>query len=382
MAHEALRMSQQIHDQNRELKSLIALSNLQFMLRDHEAYATTQRALELARQLGNRSAEADLLLELGSASGMDNLEKQQSYLEAALEICYELDDRKKEVHLLHLIGEQFERSGDYYTQLKEYEEKRLQISQEIGDRLDEAHALMFCGQIAGTYLGDYTRGMVMEEQSAQIWEKMTDLQYPRLRLAQMKIELGHHKKAGEILESIQPTVEQGILDVGRVGYSILWAILHNALGGKSHLESVLDLTGRIHQMAAENLVSRQYQVAASCQASSAHLGLAELAASDDERQSHLGQALQISQQGLDLYNSFGFVRVAECVSEEVFFRHSQALEANNQRDGAAEYLKKAYDEMMRKYDLIPKESPYRKSYLENIRLHRAIQNLYEKAFVK
>jgi hypothetical protein len=45
-------------------------------------------------------------------------------------------------------------------------------------------------------------------------------------------------------------------------------------------------------------------------------------------------------------------------------------------------LKKAYAEMMRKHNLIPEDNPYRKSYLENIRLHRAIQNQYETAFLE
>jgi len=382
MAREALGMAQQINDPDRELKSLMAISRLQFMRRDPEAYAVSERALELARRLGNRSAEVDLLLGLGSASGMDNLEKQQSYLQAALSICHELNDRKQEIHLLHLIGEQFERSGDYHCQLKEYEEKRLQISQEIGDRLDEAHALMFCGQVKGIYLGDYTHGISMEEQSAQIWEEMTDRLYPLLRLAQMKIELGHYKEARQILETIRPTVDQSILDVARVGYSMLWAIFNGTLGGKKHLQTVLELSGSIHQMAVENLVSRQYQIAAGCQASSAHLGLADLATGGEEKQTHYQQALQASQQALDLYQSFGFMRMAECVSEEVFYRHSLSLSANGRKDEAGEYLKKAYVEMMRKHNLIPEDSPYRKSYLENIRLHRAIQNLYETAFLE
>jgi hypothetical protein len=32
----------------------------------------------------------------------------------------------------------------------------------------------------------------------------------------------------------------------------------------------------------------------------------------------------------------------------------------------------AYDEMMRKFDLLPFDSPYRKTFLENIELHREI----------
>jgi hypothetical protein len=35
--------------------------------------------------------------------------------------------------------------------------------------------------------------------------------------------------------------------------------------------------------------------------------------------------------------------------------------------------------MMRKHDLIPPDSPYRKSFLEGIALHREIQDAYQSA---
>jgi class 3 adenylate cyclase/predicted ATPase len=380
MAQEALRLSQQIADADRELKSLIALSQLQFLLRHDDRYTTTERALDLARSLGNRSAEVDLLLALGSASGLDNLEQQQKYLEAALAICYQLEDRKKETHLLHAIGEQFESKGDYFTQLKEYEEQRLQISQEIGDRLEEAHALMFCGQIRGIYLGDYTSGIEMVERSAQIWDKVTDRLYPNLRMAQMLIELERFEEAQEILESIRPTVEQSISDVSRAGYSLVWMLLHNALGGKDQYDYALNTASHIYQMSDENRVSRQYRMVAACITSSAYLGLVALAEDETERSAYLRLAIETSQQAVNIYQQFGFVRVAECVSEEILFYHSQALEANQRREEADEYLRHAYDEMMRKSNFIPEDSPFRISYLENIRLHREIRAHYDARF--
>jgi len=374
MALEALTTSQQIKDRDRELKSLIALSKLQFLMRHNDSYTTTQRALDIARELGNRSAEVDLLLALGSASGLDNLEQSQNYLEAALAICYQLDDRKKEITLLHAIGEQFERIGDYYTQLKEYEEKRLEISQEIGDRLDEAHALMFCGQIRGVYLGDYDDGISLVEKSARIWDKVTERLYPRLRMAQMLIELQRFEEAQDYLETIRPSVEHSIADVSRAGYSLVWAIWHNAQGGKDQLEYALNTVNHIYKMADENKVSRQYRMVAACEASIAHLGLYELAETEEERVEHQSKALEASQQAFEIYQQFGFVRVAECVSEEILFRHSLTLQANQRQVESDTFLKQAYDEMMRKYDLIPKDSPYRKTYMENIRLHRDIQH--------
>jgi hypothetical protein len=67
----------------------------------------------------------------------------------------------------------------------------------------------------------------------------------------------------------------------------------------------------------------------------------------------------------------------ECTSEEILFRHSQALAANERHDEAADFLKRAYEEMIRKYELIPEASSFRKTYLENIQLHRDILSTYK-----
>jgi len=69
------------------------------------------------------------------------------------------------------------------------------------------------------------------------------------------------------------------------------------------------------------------------------------------------------------------VQVVECTSEEILYRHSQALAANEQLATAAAYLKRAYQEMMRKHTLIPADSPFRNTYLE-IPLHREILAAY------
>ena len=106
----------------------------------------------------------------------------------------------------------------------------------------------------------------------------------------------------------------------------------------------------------------------------AHLGLAELVDDEAQRQTHLRQALESSQVALDIYQQFGFVQIIECVSEEILYRHSLALEANGREAEAAETLQRAYDEMMRKYNLVPSDSPFRRTFLENIPLHREIRD--------
>jgi hypothetical protein len=122
-------------------------------------------------------------------------------------------------------------------------------------------------------------------------------------------------------------------------------------------------------------------MAALCKATAAHLKLAVLAkdAATAKRGTvygHLDSALSAAQKALDLYQTFGFVQITECVSEEILFRYSQALAADDQQEEANKYLRRAYDEMARKHALIPTDSYFRRTYLENILLHQEIRAAY------
>jgi hypothetical protein len=182
------------------------------------------------------------------------------------------------------------------------------------------------------------------------------------------------------LEMARPLEEKVVYDIGRAGLGLVTVILYNALGDKDRLELALDITSQIQQMAANNLISRQYHMAAACEASAAHLKLAQYFTGrkrrSTERQMHLKQALESSQSALQSYQQFGFVQVIECTSEEILYRHSLALAANDRAEEAVEFLERAYHEMMRKFELIPVDSPFRKTNLENIELHREIQTAY------
>ena len=157
-------------------------------------------------------------------------------------------------------------------------------------------------------------------------------------------------------------------------------MLYNALGDRDRLQSALEITSQVQQMATDNLVSHQYRLAAACEAAGAHLKLAQHFSGrkrkSSERQAHLAQALESSQSALTIYQQFGFVQIVECTSEEILYRHSLALGANDRLVEAADFLERAYKEMMRKHDLIPVDSPFRKTFLDNMALHREIQVAY------
>ena len=124
-----------------------------------------------------------------------------------------------------------------------------------------------------------------------------------------------------------------------------------------------------------------YELAADCELTETYLALADLASGEDQRKENLQMALASSLRAYDLYRSYGYIQIIECLSEEVIYRHSLALRANNSISEAGEFLEQAYHEMMRKYQLIPADDPlnFRKTYLENIPLHREINLAYKNA---
>ena len=130
-------------------------------------------------------------------------------------------------------------------------------------------------------------------------------------------------------------------------------------------------------MVDNGLISRQYQMAALCESSLSHLGLAEGMSEENERKDHLQQALDCSQGALEILQEFGFVQVIECSAEEIYYRHSRTLSAHGRASEAREFFERAYRDMMRKYELIPVDSHYRHTYLENITLHREIRSVYQ-----
>ncbi len=380
MAEEALALARQLGDEEREMRSLTRVANLRFTLNDPSWRELAERALLLAKQFGDLRTEVNLLLTISGKYGMDDLPRGREYLQEALTRAEQVKDKATRLPLLQAIGQQFERDGDYYRQLTEYEQERLRLSREIGNRIAEGNALMFCGQICALYLGDYEAGLELQLQTLRYWENMTDRLFPLLRIAQIQTALGRHTEALATLEVARPLGENVVFDIGRAGLELVTAILYNALGDKNHLEAALETTSRIRQMAAENLISQQYLMAALCEASTAHLKLAQLSSAyrqdDPERQSNLTRAFEASETALRIYRQFGFVQLVECASEEILYRHSRALAANGHAAEAAEYLELAFSEMMRKHDLLPADSPFRKTYLENIELHREIQVAY------
>jgi hypothetical protein len=117
-------------------------------------------------------------------------------------------------------------------------------------------------------------------------------------------------------------------------------------------------------------------MAAACEVSTAYMRLGVFNQDETERVHCRQKALEASRHSLDIYQQFGFVQIVECLSETILYRHSQALKANSLLDESRLFAQKAYVEMMRKHDLIPPKSPFRKTYLNQIKIHQQIREEY------
>ena len=388
LALEALAISRQLGDPVRELESMISVVNQRLALSDPSWQALADEALELARAAGERTYEARLLVGMGAIHAFsDQPERGMEYVEAATALAMSegIEDKVVQMTLLNLLGLEFERSGDYYRLLTDYQQERLHASREIGHRPLESQALQACGRITGIYLGDYAAALGALEDCRRILEGSPDEAYPLFHVAQIQVAQAEHAEARATLDRIRE-IGDWVPDRAQASHLLVEATLHNAEGARAaatadaqtvvrSLTSAIRLCCAVRDLVRANpLVSEQYEMAACTKVTVAYLGLAHTV--PDREQEYLALALEAAERAHEIYQAFGFAQIIECVSEEVLFRYSQALAANQRQEQAQRFLRRAYDEVMRKHALIPPDSHFRRTYLEQIPLHREIRAAY------
>ncbi len=379
-AEEALALSRELGDQHRELMSLSAVVNHKILVKDPDWKNLGEEAIAIAEDLGDNRKKVDLLLMMTDAYGLDDLDQGLGLIKTAYTLAKEINYRGAQVELLYWLGAEFEREGDYVTLLNDFEEKRLKLSQELGLRLVEARSLMFMGQIEGLYLGDFQQGLSYLNKAEALWRDVDFRLFVYLRKAQILIELDRLKEAWRYLELAKPLVADYVEGIGNAGFELVKAIYHIKRNTLDCLMEAIHSTTEVLRMVDEqNLVSRQYRMAAACKAAQAMLKLAEFLKqkNDLSGSKHFCQkALKLSSLATDTYNTFGFTQVIEVVAEEIMYTKGLALLANNQNEEGWAFIEKAYGEMSRKLALIPKGSPYKETYL-NMSIHQEINKKHK-----
>ncbi len=376
-AEEALRLSQEIGDAYREMESLAAVAGHRFLQNDPHWQEFGQRAIEISQKLNDKKTQVELLLGLAGAYGMDKLEMGLKLVKKAQPIAEDIDYKGAQVELLYWLGTELEREGDYYRLLKDYEERRLELARELGWRLVEARSLMFLGQIKGIYLGDYENALPDLKRAEDLWQDTDQRLFVYLREAQVYTQLKDYSSAKHYLSLAKPLSEGFVQSLAKVGWDLVYAILHLEIGQLDNWMRVLEHTKQVlHIVEEENLVSRQYRMAAACKAAQAQLKIARRMHDTQDLsgyEHYRKKAIDSSGLALDTYIDFGFTQIIECVSEEILYYHGLALKENDQFDEGEDFLQQAYAEVIRKFKLIPEGSPYRKTFMQTT-LHQLILN--------
>lgn len=385
ITEEALYLARTINDPQREMETLAKITFLRSNSNDANVHEPAMQALQIARELGDVNMQFNLLLNYGYyLLGRDQNDEGMRYINEALHLSEAIDDPFSKMSVLSVLGPRFERNGDYYRWLTEYEEKRLEISRKIGSRMAEGNSLMYCGMIRAIYLGDLSGGLELLEESKRLLENAPTRLFVILRIAQTYHEMGEYALAQAALDEAEPLTREYVLELARVGYKLLQIMVNNEQDDLEHLKTALQLAEEIDQLGRSESISQQYRMAAASHASSVHRKVAVALSAQknlddigrEKRAYHLAQSVEKARLALQIYEEFGYTNASEITGEWILYRMGQALIANGQREEALPYIRRAFDEMMRKHDLIPAESGYRQRFLENIVHHRQIQSAY------
>ena len=222
------------------------------------------------------------------------------------------------------------------------------------------------------------------EQGLDLLKRSPTRLFVLLRIAQCYFEMGNHEKAQEALDQAEPLTEEYMLELASVGFRLVQIMIDNEADDFEHLNKALQMAEVVDQLGVNQHISQQYRMAAASHASSVHRKLAivysarreQTEESQEKRAYHLQKSLEKSELAVSIYEQFGYTNASEITGEWILYRMGQALIAQGRRPEALPYIRQAYEEMMRKHDLIPAESPYRQTFLENITHHRQILSAF------
>ncbi len=241
---------------------------------------------------------------------------------------------------------------------------------------------MYYGMICPTIWVTMKRSRNVRRKRESVEKSPTRL-FVLLRIAQCYFELGKQQKAQKHSPSRTPHPQYG-LELASVGFRLVQIMVNNEEDDFDHLNKALQMADSIDQMGVDRHISQQYRMAAASHASSVHRKLAIVYGTMEEqsdetrekRAHHLQKSLEKSELSVSIYEQFGYTSAVEITGEWVLYRMGQAFIANGRRPEALPFIRRAYDEMMRKQNLIPEGSSYRQTFIENIVHHRQIMSAY------
>ena len=360
---QALALSQRAGSRTLEADSLHLLGIVCYGQGDYgEARNYYEQALHLFCETGDRRGESNALNNLGRVfAEQSDFAKARVYYEQALGICREIGDRLGEVGALNGLAIVFSERGDYAAANTHFEQV-LRISREIGNRLYESSALSNLGETF-CRLGDYAAGMAYYEQALPVHREIG------YRLGEGSTLLNQgmvsHHRGDE--QAALAYLQQGLRMIQELGDRHFQGYAWNRLGlVQMGLGQPVEAAAAYHQALNLRRALGQHHLALESLA-----GLAQVS----ETQGDLWQALTHVEEILGHLETHSLNGTDEPF--RVYLTCYRVLQANAD-PRAREVLRTAYSLLQERAAKITDEA-LRRSFLENVAVHRAIVAAYRAA---
>lgn len=404
-AEKALEIKREIGDREGEAKALQRLGSVYTdMGNTSEAIKCHQRAVKICRETGDSTGEGANIFSIGvTCHFLGEFQRALKYYQDSLNIFKEQGDKWREELTLGNIGVINSQMGNYHKAIEFYNECLI-ISKELRDRGREGGQSINIG-IALGHCGNYPEALEKFQEGLVIYQKIRNRAGEGDSLGnsgRVYTQLGNYTRALECLEKTLSIREEigdrkgkgiSLTNIGDVYESLgdhdnalefqnrALAISKELNSKDLKVENLNSLSGIYTKKGGRKDLKLALQYAREAVKLSQEVSLphGEIEGFSNQAIAHLGlgnasKALECSEKAVSLLER---QKQMEGSEEEIYFNHFKILEKNDDEDNAKVFLKRAYDEVMKKANLL-KDGKVRKEFLTSVRLNRAIVDTSEK----
>jgi serine/threonine protein kinase/tetratricopeptide (TPR) repeat protein len=353
-ARQALQVAQNNDNKQGKQYALERIARVLWTRRDSKSMEYAVQSLELAQQSGDRAREGRLIELIGHiyASTLRDVERAAINFDIALGICREIKNPYEEAWTLWGIGGLNMLVGDYTAALARYIEAQ-KISEGIGAMLQVGWDLYRMGDVWYS-LGDFEQALKLYQQAHAIFDRSNHPRgtiYACISLGLVQTLNGKLDEATTTLEQArQQSEERNDLRLMFRAYEALAAYyLH--CGGEDNITKVVRLGNRIIKLATE---VQDFEHAI--------LGYYLRAVAFFELR-RPQEAIESSKRAVARLERFDYLESPQYTPAEIYYLHSSVAAAMGQLDSARSSLDRAYQETVRRAELIDDEQ-LRRRFLE------------------
>ncbi|MBN1218196.1 MAG: protein kinase [Anaerolineae bacterium] len=362
IARQALKVAQEHNDRQGEQYCLEQIARVLWTRRDADSMTYAAQALMIAQNLNDREREGRLTELVGHiyTDTLHDPQRAEIHFNRALAICRETGNRIDEAWTLWGMGglAQF---VDDYTRALQYYNQAIQISENIGASLQVGWDLYHVGD-AWYNLGSYDQALDNYQQAQAIFNASNHQRgqiYVLISQGLVHIVNEQFDKAGNLLsQAVKRAEERNDLTLMLRSYQALSAY-YRTLGGEENLTNAIRLSNRIIKLTSEG-GHHEHEL----------LGYYLRGASFFELR-NLNEARKSSGLAIEQLERLTYLHSPQISAAEIYYEHSCILNTLGQVVTAQTYLQKAYDETLRKANLIV-DSQQRRDFLDNVPINRII----------